>query len=88
MAHLRKRISPNTGRVTWLVQFRKRVYGKNREVKKDLSYNAMFPTKEEAEKFIDEYEHIFFLKDAGDNDYDRLMEKRRRRFRHKIKENE
>ena len=71
-----------------MVQFRKRVYEKNRKVKEDLTYSATFPSQEEAEKFIDEYEHIFFLQVPGETKYDSLMERRKRRFRHKIKEME
>lgn len=86
MAYLAKRVSPHTGRISWIVQFRKRVYGKNRTVKKSLGYNKSFPSKEEAEKFIDEFEHIFFLEEPGDVGYDKLMARRKRKFRHKLKE--
>lgn len=85
MAHLCK-YKKKSGDYTWMVQFRKRVYEKNRKVKKDLTYSATFPSQEEAEKFIDEYEHIFFLQVPGETEYDSLMERRKRRFRHKIKD--
>jgi len=86
MAYLGSYTSKKTGKVTWQVQFRKRVYERDRKVKKDLTYSATFPSKEEAEKFIDEFEHVFFLQEPGETEYDSLMERRKRRFRHKIKD--
>ena len=86
MAYLGKYISKKTGKFTWQVQFRKRVYEKDRKVKKDLTYSATFPSEEAAKEFIDEYEHIFFLQEPGETQYDSLMERRKRRFRHKIKD--
>lgn len=86
MASLKRNVSKYTGLVSWVVIFRKRVYEKERKVKKDLSYCATFRTEEEALKFIDEYEHVFALEDPGKIKYDRLMERRKRKFYHKIKD--
>ena len=86
MAHLGKKVSKATGRISWLVQFRKRIYGKDGEVKKDIIHSIHLPTEKEAQEYIDEYEHIFFLEEPGKTKYDRLMGKRKRRFRHKLKD--
>ena len=98
MASISKNTSKKTGKTTWRVHFRKRVYGKDRKVKKNLCRSIMFLSREEAESYVQEYEHVFFLNERGDPAYDRLMEdmeksaksrlmeKMERRFSQKIKD--
>jgi len=52
MAHLTKRIYKPTGRITWMVTFRKRKYDIDGLVKKDRTFSKSFLSKEEAEDFI------------------------------------
>lgn len=59
MATLQKRVYTPTGRTTWLVTFRKRIYGKDRVVEKDHTLSKSFLSEEEAERFIEEEEDNF-----------------------------
>lgn len=78
MAWIGEDISPYTGIVAWRIQFRK-VTGKKRE-----RFSASFKTEEEALKFCDEWEHVFFLEGKDAVKYDRAYERRRRKFYDKI----
>ena len=78
MAWIGKIINPNTGTVAWKIQFQKGT-GKKRE-----AFSASFKTEEEARKFCDEWEHVYFLEGEDAVKYDRLYERRRRKFYDKI----
>ncbi len=86
MAYLARTVSARTGLVRWRVQFQKRVYGKGRKVKIRLCFNATFKTESEALEFVEEYEHIFFLQEPGEPEYDVLVARRKRKFSHRLKD--
>ena len=86
MAWIGKNISEYTGRPSWRIQLRKREYDRHLEVKKDNVFSASFSTEEEAKDFVEKWEPIFVLQGPGEIEYDRLMERRKRRIKNKIED--
>lgn len=75
MGYIKKVFYAPTGRVSWLAQLRKRVYGKERKVLKDVFYSKTFETEEEALNFIKENEHSFHQRGNQDLEYIRQQDK-------------
>jgi len=78
MAWIGKKKYPATGKEIWIVQFcRVTDDGKER-------FCASFHSKEDAEKFCDKWEHIFYLKGKAAVDYDQRTHRRRQKYKHKL----
>lgn len=43
-------------------------------------FSATFPTKEQAEKFIKEFEEKYALQQVHENDFERIIQKRKNEF--------